>query len=279
MREAAPAVPEQAIPDPPASPEVRVTLGPPAASAAVGRCRTSWDSRPVVPRVSGLQIPILVHFSNPIDDPPRPAMKKGRGLGEGSAERSRRPGLEQGPEGKLAPGRVIGADFAHPRDAGRRRAFRCCASSARLAGRGFAVARREGVWGYVGRPPAAGGAGLKGPHRENWPVLPSVPDHRVRQLCAVLAVAPGEGVQGYVSRPPAAGGAGLKGPHRENWRAFPGCTTAGRAGRRSLPGGAVHRKSPPGGGCHGERRVPLPVGSRSIVAGSGDRQVIVSLRR
>ena len=163
MREAAPAVPEQAIRDPPASPEVRVTLGPPAASAAVGRCRTSWDSRPVVPRVSGLQIPILVHFSNPIDDPPRPAMKKGRGLGEGSAERSRRPGLEQGPEGKLAAGRVIGADFAHPRDAGRRRAFRCCASSARLAGRGFAVARREGVWGYVGRPPAAGGAGLKAP--------------------------------------------------------------------------------------------------------------------
>ena len=27
------------------------------------------------------------------------------------------------------------------------------------------------------------------------------------------------------------------------------------------------QKSPPGGGCHGERRLPLPVGSRSMVAG------------
>ena len=29
----------------------------------------------------------------------------------------------------------------------------------------------------------------------------------------------------------------------------------------------VHTKSPPGGGCHGERRLPLPAGSRSMVTG------------
>ena len=50
------------------------------------------------------------------------------------------------------------------------------------------------------------------------------------------------------------------GAHRENWPALQATPTGCR---NSTP----YTKSPPGGGCHGERRLPLPVGFRPIATG------------
>ena len=79
----------------------------------------------------------------------------------------------------------------------------------------------------------------------------------------------------------------VRGPHRENWPALQALSALVSRCRAMPVGGpppgelagapshadrvpelhAVRRKNPPGGGCYGERRLPLPVGFRPILAG------------
>ena len=73
--------------------------------------------------------------------------------------------------------------------------------------------------------------------------------------------------------PPACGGLRrAEGPHRENCPAFPASALACRC-EAGVPSLCTARRTEPyientrRGGCHGERRLPLPVGFRPILAG------------
>ena len=86
----------------------------------------------------------------------------------------------------------------------------------------------------------------------------AVPALRLSQLAAV---------------PPACGGLRrAEGPHRENCPAFPASALACRC-EAGVPSLCTARRTEPyientrRGGCHGERRLPLPVGFRPILAG------------
>ena len=157
-------------------------------------------------------------------------------------------------------------------------------------------ARREGSHpddgcGLRRRGPAGRRAG---PHRENWPGV-GVPNRRSRpsaRRCRRWFRAPAR----CRSEAPT-GRTGQRSERCRRWFRAParcrsetgapsvvgaGFALPRDAGRRPPPGElasapshadrvpefhAVHTKSPPGGGCHGERRLPLPVGFRPLLAG------------
>ena len=128
---------------------------------------------------------------------------------------------------------------------------------------------------------------VRGPHRENWPAL--------RALSALVSRSRAMPVRDRPSKR----GAGFGAPARCRSETGDSCRRWFRAPARcrsetgapsvvgagfALPRDAGQRpalqatptgcrnstpytKSPPGGGCHGERRLPLPVGFRPILAG------------